>query len=42
MRDRHPRLVDESEPLGPGRLAVACLLLLIFLASFIPMPLSVG
>ena len=42
MRDRHPRLVDESEPLGPARLAVAWLLLLIFVISFIPVPLSVG
>jgi membrane-associated protease RseP (regulator of RpoE activity) len=39
MRDRHPRLLDESSPLGPGRRLVALLLLLIFLASFIPIPL---
>jgi len=42
MRDRHPRLADESEPLGGGRLALAWVLLLIFVASFIPMPLRVG
>jgi membrane-associated protease RseP (regulator of RpoE activity) len=42
MRDRHPRLYDEHEPLGAGRRAVAALLLLVFLASFIPVPLSFG
>jgi membrane-associated protease RseP (regulator of RpoE activity) len=31
----HPRLLDESEGLGPGRLAVAVLGLLIFIACFI-------
>ncbi len=39
LRDRHPRLVDESEPLGPGRLAVAVALAVIFVLSFIPSPL---
>lgn len=39
MRDRHPRLRDETSPLGPGRKIVALLLLLIFLLSFIPIPL---
>jgi membrane-associated protease RseP (regulator of RpoE activity) len=39
MRDRHPRLQDETSPLGPGRKIVALLLLLIFLLSFIPIPL---
>ena len=41
MRDRHPRLVDESEPVGLGRRLVALLLLVIFVASFIPLPLLV-
>ena len=40
MRDRHPRLMDESEPLGRGRVVIAWLLLLILLASFIPIPLA--
>jgi len=40
MRDRHPRLLDESTPLGTGRKIVAVLLLAIFLLSFIPIPLS--
>lgn len=42
MRDRHPRLADESGSLGRGRLAVVWVLLAIFLASFIPIPLTVG
>jgi membrane-associated protease RseP (regulator of RpoE activity) len=41
MRDRHPRLVDEGEPLGLGRRLVAILLLAIFVLSFIPVPLIV-
>jgi hypothetical protein len=40
MRDRHPRLVDESVPLGIGRKLVALLLLLVFLACFIPFPFT--
>lgn len=40
MRNRHPRLVDESAPLGERRRLVAFLLLIIFLLSFIPVPLS--
>jgi membrane-associated protease RseP (regulator of RpoE activity) len=39
LRDRHPRLVDETERLGPGRLALAVALALIFVLSFIPSPL---
>jgi membrane-associated protease RseP (regulator of RpoE activity) len=39
MRDRHPRLADESIPLGPGRRLVAVLLALLFVVSFIPVPL---
>ena len=41
MRDRHPRLVDESRSLGPGRIAVALLLLAIFVLAFIPVPLMI-
>jgi membrane-associated protease RseP (regulator of RpoE activity) len=39
MRDRHPRLADEVRPLGGGRKAIAILLALIFLATFIPIPI---
>ena len=39
LRDRHPRLIDESEGLGPGRLAVAVALAVIFVLTFIPTPL---
>ena len=39
LRDRHPRLIDESEPIGPGRLALAVVLALMFVLSFIPSPL---
>ena len=42
MRDRHPRLVDESTPLGLGRKLVALLLVLIFALSFILVPIHVG
>jgi hypothetical protein len=41
MRDRHPRLMDESRSLGPGRKAIAVLLALLFAATFIPIPLMV-
>jgi len=41
MRGRHPRLLDESEPLGAGRKAVAVVLALIFVLTFIPVPLIV-
>jgi membrane-associated protease RseP (regulator of RpoE activity) len=39
LRDRHPRLLDESEPLGAGRLAVALALAVIFVLTLIPTPL---
>jgi membrane-associated protease RseP (regulator of RpoE activity) len=39
LRDRHPRLLDETERLGPGRVALAVGLALIFVLSFIPSPL---
>jgi membrane-associated protease RseP (regulator of RpoE activity) len=41
MRDRHPSLLDETRPLDMGRRLVAVLLLLIFLMSFIPVPVIV-
>jgi membrane-associated protease RseP (regulator of RpoE activity) len=41
MRDRHPRLLDESAPLGRGRGLVAALLATIFALSFILVPLYV-
>jgi len=41
MRDRHPRLLDETRPIGSGRRLIAVLLLLIFLMSFIPIPIIV-
>jgi membrane-associated protease RseP (regulator of RpoE activity) len=39
LRGRHPRLLDESEPLGAGRGSLACLLAVIFILTFIPTPL---
>jgi membrane-associated protease RseP (regulator of RpoE activity) len=39
LRDRHPRLLDESERLGAGRIAVAVLLAVLFVLTFIPAPL---
>jgi membrane-associated protease RseP (regulator of RpoE activity) len=41
MRDRHPRLRDESTPLGPGRKVVAVLLAIIFGLSFILVPIYI-
>lgn len=38
MRDRHPRLADESVPLDRGRKAIALLLAAIFVATFTPLP----
>ncbi len=40
LRDRHPRLEDETMGLGRGRLFLAVLLVLIFLATFIPVPIA--
>ncbi len=42
MRDRHPLLLDESTPLGPGRKIVALALVVIFALSFTLMPIYVG
>lgn len=41
LRDRHPRLADEVTPLDRGRRLGVALLLLLFVLSFIPVPLSV-
>lgn len=41
MRDRHPRLWDEGEPLTAGRKAVALVLAVIFALCFIPSPFTV-
>jgi membrane-associated protease RseP (regulator of RpoE activity) len=40
MRDRHPRLADEVTPLDPLRRLGVWLLLVIFILSFIPVPIS--
>ncbi len=42
MRDRHPRLVDESGTLGRGRTLAALGLVLVFALSFILVPIQVG
>jgi membrane-associated protease RseP (regulator of RpoE activity) len=39
LRDRHPRLLDESGSLGRGRILLAIALALIFVLAFIPMPI---
>jgi membrane-associated protease RseP (regulator of RpoE activity) len=39
MRGRHPHLLEEAEPLGPGRRALAVVLALIFVLTFIPQPI---
>ncbi len=41
MRDRHPRLIDETSGLGPGRRLIAILLAAIFALSFILVPIYV-
>jgi len=40
MRDRHPRLLDETAPLGPGRRIVAAFLAMLFVATLILEPLA--
>ena len=40
MRDRHPRLDDEIAPLDPARRLGVVALAVIFIVSFIPLPLS--
>lgn len=37
---RHPRVLDEDEPLGPGRYLLAVLALLILLVCFTPVPID--
>ena len=39
---KHPRLLDEEEPLDPRRKAVAALVLLMLVLSFVPVPISDG
>jgi len=39
LKGRHPRLIDESEALGAGRIGVAVVLAVIFVLTFIPAPL---
>lgn len=41
LRGRHPRLVDESGPLGSVRIVLAILLAAIFVLAFIPTPISI-
>jgi membrane-associated protease RseP (regulator of RpoE activity) len=41
MRDRHPRLLDESTSLGRGRTLIALVLFAMFLLCFIAAPLQV-
>lgn len=38
---RHPPLVDEHVRLGPGRLALAVLTLIIFILCFVPVPIEI-
>jgi membrane-associated protease RseP (regulator of RpoE activity) len=38
---RHPRVIYEYEPLGPGRIAVAVFALIMFILCFTPVPLQV-
>jgi membrane-associated protease RseP (regulator of RpoE activity) len=40
LRDRHPRLIDETEPIGSGRILLAFALAGIFVLSFIAVPLA--
>jgi len=39
LRDRHPRLADETEPIGPGRKLLALVLGALFALCFIPLPI---
>jgi membrane-associated protease RseP (regulator of RpoE activity) len=41
LRLPHPQPLDEQQPLGPARNAVALLTLLVFALSFIPFPLTI-
>ena len=37
---RHPRVLDEDEPLGPGRIAIAVFALVMFILCFTPVPIQ--
>jgi len=39
---RHPPPLNEASPLGPGRTALGIFLLLVFVATFVPVPLVVA
>ena len=41
LRLPHPQPLDEADPLGPARRAVAVATLVVFLLSFIPFPLTI-
>jgi membrane-associated protease RseP (regulator of RpoE activity) len=41
MRDRHPRVRIEGVPLGRGRVIVAVVLLVVFVLTFMPVPLTI-
>jgi len=41
LRLPHPQPLDERDPLGPARTAVALATLLVFLLSFVPFPLTI-
>jgi hypothetical protein len=38
---RHPRVLDEDEPLGPGRIAIAIFAGVMLILCFTPIPLDV-
>jgi len=38
---RHPRVLDENEPLAPGRIAIAVFALVMLILCFTPIPLDV-
>jgi membrane-associated protease RseP (regulator of RpoE activity) len=41
LGDRHPPLLDEQESLSPGRVALAVVALIIFVLSFMPIPVQI-
>jgi membrane-associated protease RseP (regulator of RpoE activity) len=41
MRDRHPTLLDEVSPLPPGRRWIAIVLAIVWLLSFMPVPVTI-
>lgn len=38
---RHPRVIDEYEPLGAGRVAIAVLAVVVFILCFTPVPIEI-